>query len=368
MRIRFLLGVALLLGAGACEQKTNCCDNNSDFNRKALLQHFSDNIIRPAFGTLQTSTDALFVQANNFAAAPTLPALTALRERWEAAVLRFQAANAFNFGPAGEEGLRKSLIEEIGTFPVSETKINDLLAAGQWNLGDFNRDARGFYAIEFLIFSPGADPAAIVQAFKGNPVKTAYLTALAKDLKDRVDAVVTAWNGPFANTFVQNDGTDAGSSVAVLYNEFVRSYEAAKNFKMGLPMGKRAGQTQSEPQLVEAWYSGKSLPLLKAHLKAIENIWYGRADSGQEGPGFKAYLDTVEGGKALIVSTENQLAALKAALEAVALTPPLSDQIMQKEPKLETLYEEMQKMVRFFKSDLSSLLGIAITYSSGDGD
>lgn len=368
MRIRFLIGVAFLLGAGACEQKTNCCDNNSDFNRKALLQHFSDNIIRPAFSALQLSTNVLHDQANAFVANPTLPALAALQERWETTALRFQFANAYNFGPAGEEGLRKGLIEEIGTFPVSETKINGLLAAGQWNLNDFNRDARGFYAIEFLIFSPVGDPAAIVQAFQTNPAKAAYLAALTKDLKDRADAVVTAWSGSFAGTFVQNDGTDAGSSVAVLYNEFVRSYEAAKNFKVGLPMGKRAGQTQSEPQLVEAWYSGKSLPLLKAHLNAIENIWYGRTDSGQEGPGFKSYLDTVEGGKALIVSTESQLAALKTALGAVASAPALSDQIIQKEPKLEALYEEMQKMVRFFKSDLSSLLGIAITYSSGDGD
>jgi hypothetical protein len=32
------------------------------------------------------------------------------------------------------------------------------------------------------------------------------------------------------------------------------------------------------------------------------------------------------------------------------------------------LHTELQRHTRFFKSDLSSLLGLTITYSSGDGD
>jgi hypothetical protein len=31
-------------------------------------------------------------------------------------------------------------------------------------------------------------------------------------------------------------------------------------------------------------------------------------------------------------------------------------------------HTELQKHTRFFKSDMSSLLGLAITFSSGDGD
>jgi hypothetical protein len=31
-------------------------------------------------------------------------------------------------------------------------------------------------------------------------------------------------------------------------------------------------------------------------------------------------------------------------------------------------FDELQRLTRFLKSELSSLLGISITYSSGDGD
>ncbi|HRI60059.1 MAG TPA: imelysin family protein [Saprospiraceae bacterium] len=350
------------------------CDSNSgdgstdNFDRQAMLHNYADNLIKPAYTDLQSKTDILKTVVSGFNVAPSAGTLTALQDAWTNAYTSWQYANAYNFGPAGEEGLRKGLIEEIGTFPASETKIEDAIAAGQWDMEDFNRDARGFLSIEYLIFGKNQSADEVLAAFAGNADRGNYLAALAENLHDRVGEVVTAWNGTYRDAFVQNDGTDVGSSTSQLYNEFVRSYESIKNFKLGLPLGKRAGQVQVEPQLVEAFYSGQSLAMLKAHLAAIEAIWYGRAKNGQDGIGFREYLEKVEGGPALIADTETQLANVKAALAAVPETPDLSDQISGDKAKLETLYTELQKMTRFFKSDMSSLLGIAITFSSSDGD
>ncbi|MCC6279310.1 MAG: imelysin family protein [Saprospiraceae bacterium] len=349
------------------------CDTSPDgptdtFDRGAMLQNFADNLIRPAYNDLNNRTLVFHTAITTFNSAPTIENLDAMQAAWQDAYYQWQFANAFNFGPAGEEGLQKSLIEEIGTFPASVVKLEANLHSGTWNVADFNRDARGFPAIEYLIFGSAASDAAIVDSFLTAPHHKAYLAALADNLKSRIETVVNAWNGAYYTEFVNNKGTDVGSSTSHLYNEFVRSFEAAKNFKLGLPLGKRPGQTQTEPQLVEAVYSGKSLECLRLHLTAIENIWYGRSKSGQDGIGFREYLEKVEGGPALITSTETQLAALRAALAAVSDTPTLSEQITAGNPQLETLYTEFQKMTRYFKSDLSSLLGLAITFSSGDGD
>lgn len=367
MRKLFLIGVAVLFTTASCDKKNKCCDGAADFDRGAMLQHYSDHIISPAFSNMKAAADLLHSSVLQFAGNPTSSGLNAVRQQWIATAITFQSANAFNFGPAGEEGLRKGFSEEIGTFPVSTAKIDLAISNGQWNLNDFNRDARGLYAIEYLIFTPQMDVDALIQAFQVNSKRGTYLSELALDLKNRAEVVSAAWQtGGYAATFVKNDGTDAGSSVASLYNEFIRSYEAAKNFKLALPLGKRAGQTQSAPQLVEAFYSGQSMPLLKAHIGAIERVWYGNGTT--QGPGFKAYLESVEGGKVLVTNTELQLSALKKALESVPEQPALSDLISAENPALEALYIEMQKMVRYLKSDMSSLLGIAITYSSGDGD
>jgi uncharacterized protein len=347
------------------------CDDEpgsqNDFDRTVMLQNYADHIIKPQLGDLQSSVNTLKTSADLFADEPNEENLIICQNAWIEAYSDWQFVNAFNFGPGGEEGLRKGLVEEAGTFPVSVTKIENNITAGTSNMDDFNRDARGFLAIEYLIFNLSDNRQEILSGYESTN-RRAYLKALVQKLKTQIDAVVVAWNSDYTAEFVSNDGTDVGSSTSHLYNEFVRSFEAIKNFKVALPLGLRPGQTQTEPQLVEAYYSGKSVTMAKLHLTAIENIWEGKSRSGVDGVGFKEYLLSVTGGSDLIASTEAQLANVKAALNTIPEDQRLSILIESEFSDVEALHTELQKQTRFFKSDMSSLLGIAITFSSGDGD
>lgn len=325
-----------------------------------MLRFYADNLIRPAYAALLTETDKLKNASADFNAQPDANGLENLRLLWIEAYTAWQSANAYNFGPAGEEGLRKSLVEEIGTFPANTAKIEAFIAANDVSLNNFNRDTRGFLAIEYLLFNNS--DLLLTDANRRN-----YLGAITGHLHDRVAEVKNAWS-TYANGFVAADGTDVGSSTSLLYNEFVRSYEGIKNFKVGLPAGKRPGQTTAEPALAEAYYSGQSLAFLKKHLDAIEAIYYGRAATGVDSTGFREYLDFVVGGPQLIASTEAQWAKVKAAVDAVPTDKPLAQLMAEGHPSIDTLHTELQKHTRFFKSDMSSLLGIAITFSSSDGD
>lgn len=361
--IALLVSLATL-GLVACNGDRNNNDLDS-FDRAALLDHYAKNIIIPAYNTLAEKTLTLQGAANSFRGDFTAAKLQTIRNAWKEAVLSWQNANHFNFGPAGEEGLRKGLIEELGTFPAAVNKIESSVSTGQWNTSDFNRDARGLLAIEYLLYGENQSDTQIIAAFAATPKRGEFLLALTEDVHKRVTAVQRNWE-TYQAEFVKNAGTDVGSSTSMLYNEFVRSYEALKNFKVGVPLGKRAGQIKTEPQLAEAYYSGSSLELLRTHFNAVESLWYGRAMVN--GPGFKNYLESTVGGKELVASTEAQLSAVKQALSAIPATPSMAEQIKTSPAKLEALHTELQKLTRFFKSDMSSLLGIAITFSSGDGD
>lgn len=365
MKKNFILILVFLVIISACKNKNS--DPAERFDRAKMLENYAQNLIKPAFQDLQNRVNTLQIATNTFVQNTNLQNLQSLQTAWEQAYTSWQYANAYNFGPAGEQGLRKGLIEEIGTFPISETKIEENISNNNANFNDFNRDARGFLAVEYLIFDLNEDNNVIIANFAATNRKN-FLTSVVNHLKTRVDEVVTTWNTSYFNEFISNTGTDVGSSTSQLYNEFIKSFESIKNFKLGLPLGKRPGQTQTEPTRVEAYYSGKTLKMIEEHLKAIENIWYGKDKNNNDGIGFREYLESVEGGANLIASTENQLAAVKNALNAVPKTPRVSVQITNAPAPLDNLHTELQKHTRFFKSDMSSLLGIAITFSSGDGD
>ena len=359
-----LMQIVLVTGWLSCSDDTN---SGPEFDRSAMLQNMADNIIIPAYAELSTKTASLQSAATQFTQSPTLTSLAAVQQAWEETYLAWQYANAFNFGPGGEEGLRKGLIEEIGTFPVNESKIENAISTAVYNLNDFNRDARGFLAIDYLLFSLTDNQQAVVNLYSSANRKK-YLNDAVANIKIRVDAALAEWNGTFKASFVSNNGTDVGSSTSQVYNEFVRSYESIKNFKVELPLGKRPGQTQTEPDLVEAYYSGKSVTMFKAHLLAIENIWYGRKKDGTDGAGFEEYLASVTGGNDLITLSKAQLQLVKTAMATIPEAPRFSTQIQNTPTPIDNFRIELQKQTRFFKSDMSSLLGIAITFSSGDGD
>ncbi len=359
-----ILGVLILLGSCGNDGGN---DTTISFDRREMLSDYAANIIIPAYSDLQSEVNILKTSTEAFASAPDNDNLQAAQLAWTNAYLAWQSANAFNFGPAGEQGTRKGLIEEIGTFPAAETKIETAIAANDHSLNNFDRDARGFLALEYLLFGKNKSTSELIAEFRGSPSRQAHIKAIANHLKARVDEVVNGWT-TYQSEFLNNNGTDAGSSTSALYNEFVRSFESAKNFKVGLPAGKRPGQTKPEPQLVEAFYSGLSLTMLKAHLQSIEAIYYGRGNNSASGLGFKNYLESVEGGKELVALTEAQWQKVKDALNAVPTDQPFSVLVANNHPTVDALHTELQKHTRFFKSDMSSLLGIAITFSSGDGD
>jgi uncharacterized protein len=352
----------LLLQIVACDKET-INEEDKAFNRTAMLTEYRDSIILLSYkSVLQRVTDLEIVALGFDDSAPTISQLNDIQEKWYKAALAWQSALMFNFGPAGEAGLKKTLQEEAGTFPVSISKIQNVMSTGVWNLNDFNRDARGMYAIEYLIFDATATPEIMLQRFESENYRN-YLKALCKDLKDRISAVNSAWNS-YGNEFVSNAGTDAGSSVSLMYNEFVKSYEGLKNFKFGLPLGLRPGQTAPDVTLLEGRFSKKSYQLAYEHFKKLIQIYRGT----KAGKSFKAYLESVTGGPALVKATEAQITVLTQKFESLGENVDMETAISTNYQDLVNIHTELQKNTKNFKSDMSSLLGIAITYASGDGD
>lgn len=358
-----LIAFSLIISCQKKEEKKE--DNN--FNRSKLLIQAADNIIVPSYNYATLDAWDLQQVVDEFVKTQDEDHLAIAQFKWMNAATNWQGASMFNFGPGGEMGLNKSVNEEVATFPVSSLKIENYIQTNDTSFNNFDRDSRGFFAIEYLLFGSNLTRDELIKEFAKNPFRALYLRACVNKLTKQLEQVNNAWKGDFSSQFKSNTGTDIGSSISLYYNEYLKSFENLKNFKFGIPLGLRPGQTSIDPDKVEAYYSGASLQLAKAHWSMLKLIWEGKGYLSEDGIGFKEHLSSIEGGNALIKSTQLQMAAIDSAFNSLP-NKPLSKAIVEDFEKVNAVHTELQKMTRFLKSDLSSLIGVAVTYSSGDGD
>jgi len=366
-RIIALTFASLLLTMTSCDEDDTSEDdggggNEETFSRSEMLTSMADGLIIPNLEALQVSVNDLSTAVSNFTTTTTEANLLAARAAWVEAVRDFQHTTAFGFGP-GSLTLG-AFPDVVGIFPVDEAQVEANLLNPDFNLAaSFDRDVRGFYTVEYLIYGLDATDEEIVANFDQN--RKDYLLLITDELESIFNDIAGEWNGSYRAEFIASDGTSAGSSTSLLYNEFVRDYENLKNFKVELPAGLTAGQEAPDPTLVEAYYSGISTELIELHFASSKNIWYGRDISGENLIGFEEYLESVEGGPELIAET---IIAIEGIDGAIADLPAgrLADHVASQE--VETLRDLLQDNTANFKSSMSSVLGISITFNSGDGD
>lgn len=354
----------LVQSCGKSSVGTNKPDTGSSFDRKALLTNLSANIIIPAYTTYNTDVISLDAAVTAFNTAPDATKLIALQAAFKATYQQWQSTSAFDFGPAEQQALRVN----TNTYPADVAQINANVTAGTYNPALLaNLAAKGLPALDYLLFGTGADNNAILAQFttdaKAANRKT-YLAAVTTELKTNETTVLNAWNGSYKTSFLNADGTDVGSSVGQLVNQLVYDYEILKNFEIGIPAGVQSMGT-TFPAKVQAYYSKTSVQLALLHLKALQDIY-----TGKTGIGLDDYLVSANAkytdGTSLNDVIKAQFASATAKLQA--LNDPLADQIKTSPATVTAAYTELQKLTVLLKTDMTSSLGILITYGDNDGD
>lgn len=338
-------------------------DTGTSFNRAAMLTNMSTNIIIPAYAAYQTSTVSLDAAVTAFNASPTSANLVALQNAFVAAYQLWQPASTFDFGPAMTAALRVN----TNTYPADVAQINANVTAGTYNpLLLANLSAKGFPALDYLLFGTGVDNTAILTLFTTDSQaasRKTYLAALSAELKTNATTILSAWNGTYKTTFLAATGTDASSSTGQLVNQLVYDYEIIKNYEIGIPAGTQSMGT-TYPAKVQAYYSKISLQLTVLHVQAIQNLYLGATGSGLDD--YLVFANAKYSGGSLNDAIKAQFIVAIAKLQT--LTNPLSTNIINNPTAVTAAYTELQKLTVLLKTDMTSSLGIAITYGDNDGD
>ncbi|MCW9708177.1 imelysin family protein [Fodinibius salsisoli] len=356
--------VLLFSSCGGTDSDT---DNNSSTVRSDMLEQTANNIILPSYQAFRTEVTSLKEAGDNFAENATEETLTDLQDQLKNTRLAWQHVSLFQFGTAKTVLLRTS----ANTFPADTDQIEDNIDAGDYTLGSIsNQAAAGFPTLGYLLHGQDETNQQILAAYteaEDAQKRLKYLQDNLSFIANKTSEVVSAWEENEGQNFLnaENAGTDTGSSLGMLVNAMVRHYERfLRDGKVGIPAGVRSAGVP-RPTATEAYYGGYSVELALANLEATKRLFTGAGYDGSSGTGLEENLDAL-GHEELSDDIITELDQAKSALET--LQDPLSTQIESNNDPVLTAFQELQQVLTLIKADMTSRLGVTITYQDNDGD
>jgi predicted lipoprotein len=338
----------------------------ASFDKSGMLTNYSDAIIISNFQSAKISLDSLNTAYSAFTQTLTEQNLLEVRQKFITAYVNFQYVALFEFGPSENEIVRAN----FNTYPTDSVQIKSNITAGVYDLSTVpNLDAKGFPAIDYLLYGKNISDAQVVALFAGSANRATYVANCLSEMQSKLNNIITNWNGSYRATFQNSKGSEIGSSLGLLVNQLSYEIDLLKNGKLGIPLGKKSLGV-IYPEKCEAYYTNTiSVRLAQACLLNIENVYLGRSKNGNDGLGIDDYLDALKAqhnSGTLNDAIKNQFNVAKAKLALVS--EPLSQAIINNPAAADAAYVETVKLLVLLKTDMPSALGIVITYQDGDGD
>jgi predicted lipoprotein len=336
--------------------------------RRELLRSWGERLLLPSYAELEVRAAELEARAGELGDDPSEETLLAAQDAWWQARTPWKRSDLFGFGPYSLQPQR--LGPKIDFWPGRPESVLEVLAADTALDADglelVGAPAKGFTALEYLLFEPDLD---LIEAFSTTPRRAEYVAALAADLGARTRELAEAWDPAFGNYLGElvdgGRGSTSFSTLDAALGEIVnRAGYALENDrleKLGRPLGDTADGTP-QPDLCESPWSGRSREDMSDNLAGIALVYRGDAANGVGG--LDEYLRYR--GRELAATFEQRFGACEAALDAVAL--PFTQAVADDPESLRTLMSELAALQRFFQIDVISALSLSVGFNDNDGD
>ena len=338
----------------------------TQFDRAEMLVNITDNIIIPVHNNLSQKIQILKQKGGDFTNNTNQNNLNELRKSWLDVYKAWQYVEMFNIGKAEEI----SYIRKMNTYPTDFERIDNNISTKNYDLAnnDNNLDAQGLPALDYMLYGIDNDSNQTLNVYLSDNGANymLYLQELIQQMESNTDIVITYWNNN-RNDFVNSTENTATSSLNMLTNDFIYYYE--KGFranKIGIPAGVFS---QALPDRVEAYYKRNiSKKLALEALKACEDFFVGKSFLSEEkGKSLETYLIYLDAQNGTLANT-----ILDKFTNARNHINNLDDnfvyQIENNNVAMLQAYDAIQENTRNLKTDMLSILDIAVDYIDADGD
>ncbi len=364
-RREFVIGCAAL-GAGAgLELGLGCGPTEIEDQRRQLLTVWGQRFVLASYSEVETRAADLETSAQALCQTPSAEALEAARSAWWAARAPWKRAEVFGFGPYSEEPQRFG--PKMDFWPARPDTVASTLTGTDpltpEAAADFGAPAKGFAAIEYLLYQPGVD----VLAEFANARRCEYLLAISADLAAQARALRAAWDPAQGNYLGELTGAGKTShhyetlqlALGEVVNRMGYTIEFIRDTKLGKPLGSNSGGTP-QPDAAESQFSGRAIEDIRDNLRGIERLYFGDNSAGDAG--LEGYLKQRD--KSFAKQMRSEFDASFGALDAI---DPLSEAIVSRRPEVQAAIDQLRSLQRVIQVDIINSLSLSVGFAN-DGD
>ncbi len=313
------------------------------------IQDIVDGHILPRFETLAAQTQVL----SDVAALECDPTSDTLRSAYGDAFDAWVSASHLRFGPSEVDDRAFALAfwpDSRGATPrVLATLLaeQDPIAASVETYADVSIAARGFYAMEFLLYDD-----ALVLA--GEPAYHCQLIqTISADMAVTASNILEDWQTDYAAKMLESSPTGVYRSEEEVLQVMFKSLSTGLQFTSETRLGRPLGNFERpRPTRAEARRSGRSSLHVTLSLGALQDLAMRLAgDDGNIAPTLDASFDRAM----------SQLNNLDDPTFAGVSDPPTRF-------KIEVLQQAVDAMRTVVRDELGPTLGVAAGFNSLDGD
>lgn len=357
------------------------------FSKEALLGAVSACTLGKLRSFEQSALE-LRSAAQAHAASEGAEGLSEVQLAWVDAMLVWQRAELFQFGPAalptqpGGNGLREHIYSWNRNPPGNNRcRIEQFIVNEGYAAADFRNSlvvVRSLSTIEFLTFQASNQTActsfddivasgtwAALSEEQLRTRRAAYTSAVAADVASRASELLTAWEprgGDFGAT-LSNPGSgnalfpDEQTALNAVASALFYLDKDVKDYKLGMPLGLIPDCPKAScPEAFESQYARASTLFLYENLNGFEELFSG-CGPDPEALGFDDWLVAVG---ASDLATRMQ-AALDNAQQVVAtLDPPLEDALLVDPSRVSAVHTAIKGVTDLLKTEFVTVLNLEL--------
>jgi predicted lipoprotein len=248
--------------------------------------------------------------------------------------------------------------------PSKPRSIDDLLEGtrpidGRY-IDELGADAKGFFGLEYALYGPSglsgtAGPNSMLSALGATPRRWEYAARVADGIVS--DAERTARLMGDSNAYAAKFAAGGRSSIEKLIAQTTDTMELIVG-RLGR-VKRRHDDGSLRPSDVEGYYSATSLDIAEALLGGTEAIYVGGTGGGLSDLVSTAAPQVDARMKAAFGDSKQALAALGAPIERAAASNAAA---------LTRAEAAVKKLEVTMKAEVTSALGVTVTFSGADGD